>query len=162
MRLQTLLSLIMLSFRAARMEINIKQKITILLLISVLLIANTGCKKKEINKPESTTEISKKDKIPKISKKELSAMKKKAKRELKLHDYNYNFQKVEFEPEYYKKIGNDSWQEFIEKHTADGDVEKYSLDNIVILEGYEKDSSVADLVVFAKKKEKWKFLYVFK
>lgn len=129
-----------------------KQKITILLLISVLLIANTGCKKKEINKPESTTEISKKDKIPKISKKELSAMKKKAKRELKLHDYNYNFQKVEFEPEYYKKIGNDSWQEFIEKHTADGDVEKYSLDNIVILEGYEKDSSVADLVVFAKKK----------
>ena len=89
-------------------------------------------------------------------------MKKKAKRELKLHDYNYNFQKVEFEPEYYKKIGNDSWQEFIEKHTADGDVEKYSLDNIVILEGYEKDSSVADLVVFAKKKEKWKFLYVFK
>ena len=147
MRLQTLLSLIMLSFRAARMEINMKQKITILLLISVLLIANTGCKKKEINKPESTTEISKKDKIPKISKKELSAMKKKAKRELKLHD---------------KKIGNDSWQEFIEKHTADGDVEKYSLDNIVILEGYEKDSSVADLVVFAKKKEKWKFLYVFK
>ncbi|WP_148459500.1 hypothetical protein [Anaerostipes faecis] len=139
-----------------------KQKITILLLISVLLIANTGCKKKEINKPESTTEISKKDKIPKISKKELSAMKKKAKRELKLHDYNYNFQKVEFEPEYYKKIGDDSWQEFIEKHTADGDVEKYSLDNIVILEGYEKDSSVADLVVFAKKKEKWKFLYVFK
>ena len=139
-----------------------KQKITILLLISVLLIANTGCKKKEINKPESTTEISKKDKIPKISKKELSAMKKKAKRELKLHDYNYNFQKVEFEPEYYKKIGNDSWQEFIEKHTADGDVEKYSLDNIVILEGYEKDSSVADLVVFAKKKEKWKFIYVFK
>nr|WP_303009183.1 hypothetical protein [uncultured Anaerostipes sp.] len=129
-----------------------KQKITILLLISVLLIANTGCKKKEINKPESTTEISKKDKIPKISKKELSAMKKKAKRELKLHDYNYNFQKVEFEPEYYKKIGNDAWQEFIEKHTADGDVEKYSLDNIVILEGYEKDSSVADLVVFAKKK----------
>lgn len=139
-----------------------KQKITILLLISVFLIANTGCQKKETTKSETTTEISKKEKIPKMSEKELSAMKKRAKKELKLHDYNYNFQKVEFEPEYYKKIGNDSWQEFIEKHTADGDVEKYSLDNIVILEGYEKNSSIADFIVFAKKKGKWKFLYVFK
>lgn len=126
------------------------------------MIANTGCQKKETTKSETTTEISKKEKIPKMSEKELSAMKKRAKKELKLHDYNYNFQKVEFEPEYYKKIGNDSWQEFIEKHTADGDVEKYSLDNIVILEGYEKNSSIADFIVFAKKKGKWKFLYVFK
>lgn len=144
------------------MEIAMKQKITVFFLISVLLIVNTGCQKKETTKSETTTEISKKEKIPKISKKELLVMKEKAEEELTIHDYNYNFQKVEFEPEYYKKIGNDSWQEFIEKHTADGDVEKYSLDNIVILEGYEKDSSVADLVVFAKKKEKWKFLYVFK
>lgn len=160
MRLQTLLSLIMLSFRAARMEINMKRMIPVFFLISMLLIVNTGCQKKEIKKSETTTEISKEDKIPKISKKELSVMRQKAEKELKKLDYDV--QKIEFEPEYYKKIGDDSWQEFIEKHTADGDVEKYSLDNIVILEGYEKDSSVADLVVFAKKKEKWKFLYVFK
>lgn len=48
------------------------------------------------------------------------------------------------------------------KNTADGDIEKYSLDNIVILEGYEKGSTVADFAVFAKEKGKWKFLYIFK
>lgn len=138
-----------------------KQKIAVIFLITVLLIASTGCKKKETTKSETTTEISKKEKIPKISKKELSVMKEKAKKELIIHDYNYNFQKVEYEPEYYKKLGYDSREEFIKNNTADGDVKKYSLDNIVILEGYEKDASVAT-VVFAKKKGKWKFLYVFK
>ena len=148
--------------KSCRIEIAIKQKIIVFFLIIVFLIVNTGCQKKEITKSETTTEISKEEKFPKISKKELSVMKKRAKKELKLHDYNYDFQKVEFEPEYYKKIGCDSWQEFIGKHTSDGDVEKYSLDNIVILQGYEKGASVADPVVFAKKKGKWKFLYVFK
>lgn len=148
--------------QGGRMEIVMKQKIAVIFLITVLLIVSTGCKKKETTKSETTTEIRKKDKIPKISKKELSVMKEKAKKELIIHDYNYNFQKVEYEPEYYKKLGNDSWEEFIKKHTADGDVEKYSLDNIVILEGYEKGSTIADFVVFAKKKGKWKFLYVFK
>lgn len=137
-----------------------RQKITVFFLIGVLLLANTGCQKKETVKSETTTEISIRDQIPKITKKELSAMKKKAKEELKERDYD--IERVEFEPEYYKKIGYDSWEEFINKHTADGDVGKYSLDNIVILEGYEKDSTIADFVVFAKKKGKWKFLYVFK
>ena len=50
MRLQTLLSLIMLSFRAARMEINMKRMIPVFFLISMLLIVNTGCQKKEIKK----------------------------------------------------------------------------------------------------------------
>jgi len=145
-----------------RMEIIMKQKITVIFLISVLLIANTGCQKKEMTKSETTTEIRKEEKIPKISKKELSVMKKKAKEELIIHDYNYDFQKVEYEPEYYKKLGYDSREEFIKNNTSDGDVEKYSLDNIVILQGYEKGASVADTVVFAKKKGKWKFLYVFK
>lgn len=129
-------------------------------MIGVLLLSNTGCQKKETAKSETTTEISIRDQIPKITKKELSAMKKKAKEELKERDYD--IERVQFEPEYYKKIGYDLWEEFINKHTADGDVEKYSLDNIVILEGYEKDSTIADFVVFAKKKGKWKFLYVFK
>lgn len=142
-----------------RMEIVMKQKITVIFLISVLLIINTGCQKKETTKSETTTEINKKEKIPKISKKDLSVMKEKAKEELKERDYD--IERVEYETEYYKKIGYDSWEEFIKKNTADGDVEKYSLDNIVILEGYEKDASVAT-VVFAKKKGKWKFLYVFK
>lgn len=137
-----------------------RQKITVFFLIGVLLLSNTGCQKKETAKSETTTEISIRDQIPKITKKELSAMKKKAKEELKERDYD--IERVQFEPEYYKKIGYDSWEEFINKHTADGDVEKYSLDNIVILEGYEKDSTIADFVVFAKKKGKWKFLYVFK
>lgn len=64
------------------MEIIMKQKITVIFLISVLLIANTGCQKKEMTKSETTTEIRKEEKIPKISKKELSVMKKKAERRI--------------------------------------------------------------------------------
>lgn len=146
-----------------------KQKITIFFLVCALLIANIGCQKKETTKPETTkpettTEVRKKDKIPKISKKELPAMKKKAAEELKhkWRDSVYDLDRIVFEPEYYKKIGYDSWEEFIKKNTADGDVEKYSLDNIVILEGYEKGSTVADFAVFAREKGKWKFLYIFK
>lgn len=137
-----------------------KQKITVIFLISVLLIANTGCQKKEITKPETTTETSKKEKMPKITKKELSAMKKKAEEELTKRDYD--IERVEFEPEYYKKIGYDSWEELMKNNMADGDVKKYSLDRIVILEGYQKNSSVGVLVAFAKKKGEWKFLYVIK
>ncbi|WP_409015233.1 hypothetical protein [Anaerostipes caccae] len=141
-----------------------RQKITVFFLIGVLLLANTGCQKKETAKSETTTEISIRDQIPKISKKELPAMKKKAAEELKhkWRDSVYDLDRIVFEPEYYKKIGYDSWEEFIKKNTADGDVEKYSLDNIVILEGYEKGSTVADFAVFAKEKGKWKFLYIFK
>ena len=54
-----------------------RQKITVFFLIAVLLLANTGCQKKETAKSETTTEISIRDQIPKISKKELPAMKKK-------------------------------------------------------------------------------------
>jgi len=60
-----------------------KQKITVFFLISVLLLANTGCQKKETITSEATIEASKEDKIPKISKKELSAMKNKAKKRAK-------------------------------------------------------------------------------
>lgn len=137
-----------------------RQKITVFFLIGVLLLANTGCQKKETAKSETTTEISIRDQIPKITKKELSAMKKKAKEELKERDYD--IERIEFEPEYYKKIGYDSWKELMENNMADGDVKKYSVNRIVILEGYQKNSAAGVLVAFAKEKEKWKFLYVIK
>lgn len=137
-----------------------KQKITVIFLISVLLITNAGCQKKEITKSETTTETSKKEKMPKITKKELSAMKKKAEEELTKRDYD--IERVEFEPEYYKKIGYDSWEELIKNNMADGDVKKYSLDRIAILEGYQKNSSAGVLVAFAKKKGEWEFLYIIK
>lgn len=137
-----------------------KQKITVFFLISILLITNTGCQKKETAKSETTTEISKKEKMPKITKKELSAMKKKAEEELTERDYD--IERVEFEPEYYKKIGYDSWEELMKNNMADGDVKKYSVNRIVILEGYQKNSSAGVLVAFAKEKEKWKFLYIVK
>lgn len=138
------------------------KKLSILLFTAVFLCSLAGCQNKPANPSSATTtETRKEDQMPSVTKKELSSIKNTAAKKFK-KVRNYDIEKVVFPPEDYKKMGYDTWKEFVDEHTADGDIQKYSANKIIILQGYEDGSTVTDVAVFAKVKGKWKFLYLFK
>lgn len=129
-------------------------------IICILAVCCCGCtKQSSSNHTSVSTDKKEKLPIPKISEKELSAMKRTAMKELKKKDYDVV--KAEFNPEYYKKIYYDSYEEYMENCTGDGDYKKYK-PNIIAVQVYEKEQYAADLVIFAKVKGKWRYLYEFK